>query len=103
MEGCQESFEHAVTVPVCQVLLSSRKSNMRIQPRTSPETDRCMDLIQQLGSVLVTDLCVDVGFHTITLTGRAGSWYARQLATMAAAKMYPGHEIENQLQVVVLH
>ncbi|MEN9556561.1 MAG: hypothetical protein RLZZ232_2847, partial [Planctomycetota bacterium] len=80
----------------------SRKSCMRSQPRTSPETDRCMDLIQQLGSVVVSDLCVDVGFHSITLTGRAGSFYAKELATMAAARMYPDHQIENQLQVVVL-
>ena len=72
---------------------------MRLQPRTSPETDRCMDLIQQLASVVVHDLCVDVGFQSVTLTGRAGSWYAKQVATTAARRMYPNHRIENMLQV----
>ena len=38
---------------------------MRLLPRTSPETDRCMDLIQQLASVVVRDLCVDVGFESV--------------------------------------
>lgn len=74
---------------------------MRIQPRTSPETDRCQDLIQQLGGGLVHDFCVDVGFTSVTLTGRAASWYARQLATTAARKMYPDHRIENHLFVAV--
>ncbi len=72
---------------------------MRLQPRTSPETDRCQELIQQLGSVLVHDLCVESDFHSVTLTGRAGSWYAKQLATTAARRMYPNHRIDNQLLV----
>jgi hypothetical protein len=74
---------------------------MRLQPRTSPETDRCQELIQQLGGCLVHDLCVDVGFSSVTLTGRAASWYAKQLATTAARKMYPDHRIDNQLLVSV--
>lgn len=73
---------------------------MQLKPRTSPETDRCLDLIQQLASVVVHDLCVDVGFTSVTLTGRAGSWYAKQVATTAARRMYPNHRIENQLQVI---
>lgn len=73
---------------------------MRLQPRTSPETDRCLELIQQLGSVLVHDLCVESDFQSVTLTGRAGSWYAKQLATTAARRMYPNHRIDNQLRVV---
>jgi hypothetical protein len=79
---------------------SSWRRAMRLQPRTSPETDRCMDLIQQLASVVVQDLCVDAGFQSVTLTGRAGSWYAKQVATTAARRMYPNHRIENLLQVV---
>ena len=75
---------------------------MLIQPRTSPETDRCMDLILQLGTVFVQDLHVDVGFETVILTGRAGSYYAKQVATTAARKMYPGHRVENQLQVITV-
>ena len=75
---------------------------MRLQPRTSPETDRCMDLIQQLAIVVVHDLCVDVGFQSVTLTGRAGSWYAKQVATTAARRMYPHHRIENLLQVTTI-
>lgn len=70
--------------------------------RTSPETDRCMDLIQQLASVVVQDLHLDVGFESVTLTGRAGSWYAKQVATTAARRMYPTHRVENQLQVVTV-
>ncbi|MFM7058810.1 MAG: hypothetical protein ACKO2P_18015 [Planctomycetota bacterium] len=73
---------------------------MRLQPRTSPETDRCHELIQQLGSVLVHDLHVEADFHSVTLTGRTGSWYAKQVATAAARRMYPNHRIDNQLQVV---
>ncbi len=75
---------------------------MSIPPRTSPETDRCMDLIQQLASVVVNDLHVDVGFENVTLTGRAGSWYAKQVATTAARKMYPDLRVDNQLQVVTI-
>ena len=74
---------------------------MRTQPRTSPETDRCQELIQQLGSVLVNDLHVEADFQSVTLTGRAGSWSAKQLATTAARRMYPSHRIDNQLQVIV--
>lgn len=74
---------------------------MRTQPRTNPETDRCQELIQQLGSVSVNDLHVEADFHTVTLSGRAGSWYAKQLATTAARRMYPNHRIDNQLQVVL--
>ncbi|MEY2725046.1 MAG: hypothetical protein RLZZ458_913 [Planctomycetota bacterium] len=74
---------------------------MRVQPRTSPETDRCQDLIQQLGGGMVNDLHVDVGFSSVTLTGRAASWYAKQLATTAARKMYPNHRIDNQLIVTI--
>ncbi|MEY3457408.1 MAG: hypothetical protein RL215_565 [Planctomycetota bacterium] len=74
---------------------------MRIQPRTSPETDLCQELVQQLGGGLISDLHVDAGFSSITLTGRASSYYAKQLATTAARKMYPDHRIDNQLQVVV--
>lgn len=72
---------------------------MRTEPRTSPETDCCMDLIHQLASVVVQDLHVDVGFDSVVLTGRAGSWYAKQVATTAARRMYPNHRVENQLQV----
>lgn len=72
---------------------------MQLQPRTSPETDRCMDLIQQLASVVVNDLCVDVGFDSVVLTGRADSWHGKQVATSAARRMYPHHRIENQLIV----
>ena len=75
---------------------------MRIEPRTSPETGRCMDLIHQLASVVVQDLVVDVGFDSVVLTGRAGSWYAKQVATTAARRMYPDHRIENLLQVVTV-
>jgi hypothetical protein len=74
---------------------------MRQAPKTSPETDRCLDLIYELGSVEISDFRVEAGFQTVTLTGRAGSWLARQLATTAATRMYPGHVIDNQLQVVV--
>lgn len=74
---------------------------MRTQPRTTPETARCQELIQQLGSVLVSDLHVEADFQSVTLTGCAGSWYAKQLATTAARRMYPNHRIDNQLQVVV--
>ena len=72
---------------------------MQIQPRTSPETDRCMDLIQQLASVVVQDLHVAVDVDSVVLTGRAGSWYAKQVATSAARKMYPCFRIENHLVV----
>ena len=75
---------------------------MRIKPRTSPETDRCMDLIQQLGNAVVHELHVDVGFDCVTLTGRAGSWYAKQVATTAARRMYPEFRVDNQLQVVTI-
>lgn len=75
---------------------------MQLQPRTSPETDRCFDLIQQLASVVIHDLCVDVGFHSVILTGRAGSWYAKQVATTAARRMYPNLRIENHLQVTTV-
>jgi len=74
---------------------------MRTQPRTNPETDRCQELIQQLGGDLVSDLHVEADFHCVTLTGRAASWYAKQLATTAARRMYPNHRIENQLNVVL--
>lgn len=74
-------------------------AKMRVQPRTSPETDRCMDLIQQLASVVVRDLCVDVGFESVVLTGRADSWHGKQVATTAARSMYPKHRIENLLEV----
>ena len=74
---------------------------MRQAPKTSPETDRCLDLIYELGSVETVDFRVEVGFQTVSLSGRAGSWLARQLATTAAERMYPGHTIDNQLQVVV--
>ena len=72
---------------------------MRTQPRTSPETDRCLDLIHQLAGVIVQELHVDVGFTSVTLSGRADSWYAKQVATTAARRMYPDHRIENLLQV----
>ncbi len=72
---------------------------MRTQPRSSPETDRCMDLIHQLAGDVVQELHVDVGFSSVALTGRAGSWYAKQVATTAARRMYPDHRIENLLQV----
>lgn len=75
---------------------------MRLEPRTSPETDRCLDLIEQLAGVVVHELCVDVGFTSVVLTGRAASWHAKQVATTAARQMYPNHRIENQLQVVTL-
>lgn len=75
---------------------------MRLHPRTSPETDRCMDLIQQLASVVVRDLCVDVGFESVVLTGRADSWHGKQVATSAARRMYPNHRIENLLQVTTV-
>jgi len=75
---------------------------MRLQPRTSPETDRCMDLIQQLASVVVRDLCVDVGFESVVLTGRADSWHGKQVATSAARSMYPKHRIENLLEVTTV-
>jgi len=75
---------------------------MRLQPRTSPESDSCMVLIQQLDSFVVHDLFVDVGFQSVTLTGRAGSWYAKQVATTAARRMYPNHRIENLLQVTTI-
>ena len=52
---------------------------MRQTPKTSPETDRCLDLIYELGSVEISDFRVEAGFQTVTLTGRAGSWLARQL------------------------
>ncbi len=72
---------------------------MRLQPKTSPETDRCLDLIQQSASVVVDDLFVDVGNLSVVLTGRADSWHAKQIATSAARRMYPNHRIENLLQV----
>jgi hypothetical protein len=72
---------------------------MRLQPKTSPETDRCMDLIQQLASVVVDDLFVDVGNQSVVLTGRADSWHGKQVATSAARRMYPNHRIENLLRV----
>lgn len=75
---------------------------MRLQPRTSVETDRCMDLIQQIAVVEVHDLCVDVGFESVLLTGRAGSWHAKQVATNAARRMYPNHRIENILEVTTI-
>lgn len=75
---------------------------MRIEPRTSPETECCRDLIHQLASVVVQDLNVDVGFNTVVLTGCAGSWYAKQVATTAARRMYPHHRVENQLRVVTV-
>lgn len=61
-----------------------------------------MDLIQQLASVVVDDLFVDVGNQTIVLTGRADSWHGKQVATSAARRMYPNHRIENQLQVTTI-
>lgn len=74
---------------------------MRIHPesRISPETERCMDLVQQLANVEVRDLHLAVGFESVVLTGRAGSWYAKQVVTTAARRMYPDFRIENQLQV----
>ena len=72
---------------------------MQLQSRTSPETDRCMDLIQQLASVVVRDLCVDAGFESVVLTGHADSWHGKQVATSAARRMYPNHRIENLLKV----
>lgn len=75
---------------------------MRVQPRTSPETDRCMDLIQQLANVVVQDLHVSVGLDSVVLTGRANSWYAKQVATTAARRMYPNLRVENNLQVVTV-
>jgi hypothetical protein len=73
---------------------------MHLKPRTSPETDRCLDVIDQLASVVIHDLCVDVGLDCVRLTGRAGSWHAKQVATSAARRMYPTLQIDNQLQVV---
>jgi len=75
------------------------RENMQLQPKTSPETDRCLDLIQQLASVVVDDLFVDVGHQSVVLTGRADSWHAKQVATSAARRMYPDHRIENLLRV----
>lgn len=82
---------------ICTLFTEEKK--MQLQPRTSPETDRCMDLIQQLASVVVRDLCVDVGFESVVLTGRADSWHGKQVATSAARRMYPNHRIENLLKV----
>jgi hypothetical protein len=58
-----------------------------------------MDLIQQLASVVVDDLFVDVGNQSVVLTGRADSWHGKQVATSAARRMYPNHRIENLLRV----
>ncbi|MCA9034014.1 MAG: hypothetical protein KDA91_02735 [Planctomycetaceae bacterium] len=75
---------------------------MQIQPRTSPETDRCMDLIRQLGNAVIHDFHLTAELECVVLTGRAMSWYAKQVATSAARRMYPGQKIENRIKVVTV-
>jgi hypothetical protein len=72
---------------------------MQIKSQTTNNTDRCLEVMRQLASVFVQDLSVLVDDEAVTLTGRVGSWYGKQVATTAVRRLYPTHRIQNMLQV----
>ncbi|MFN8707518.1 MAG: hypothetical protein ACK50J_12620 [Planctomyces sp.] len=75
---------------------------MQLPPKTSPETDCCLDLIHQLAAVQIHDLHVSVETDRVVLTGRTASWYGKQVATTAARRMYPDCRIDNRLLVTTV-
>jgi hypothetical protein len=75
---------------------------MQLPPRTSPETDCCLDLIHHLAAVQIHELHVSVETDRVVLTGRTASWYGKQVATTAARRMYPDCRIDNRLLVTTV-